>query len=147
MQDKKFFRNGFTIIELLVAVLITSILAAVALPKYLVAVKKAQFAKLLVLQTALYNAEKKYFLTNGTYTADSNSLDVQIPEINDYTIILYTGNSSAICIHGSLSSCRYLDKPRWDCRTPKDHKILGKFCQSLGAVYNHNDGMTDMYYF
>ena len=71
--------GGFTLIELLVVVLIIGILAAIALPQYEKAVAKSRFAEMILVTKSLENAEKLYFMENGTYTSDFNSLVIQLP--------------------------------------------------------------------
>ncbi|MBQ8032812.1 MAG: prepilin-type N-terminal cleavage/methylation domain-containing protein [Elusimicrobiaceae bacterium] len=75
-------KRGFTLIELLVVVLIISILAAVAVPQYQVAVKKAELTKYIPLVKAIATAEDAYFLANGEYTTDLTALDIEIPSEN-----------------------------------------------------------------
>lgn len=70
---------GFTLIELLVVVLIIGILAAVALPKYELAVEKSRAAEALSIVNTLYQAQQAYFLANGQYSRDIRELDVDIP--------------------------------------------------------------------
>lgn len=72
-------KRGFTLIELLVVVLIIGILAAVALPQYTKAVEKSRAAEAFTIVRAIRDAQKAYYMANGSYTNDLNNLDITVP--------------------------------------------------------------------
>ena len=69
-------KAGFTLIELLIVVLIIGILAAVALPKYQLAVAKSRAAAFMPLIRAVADANTRYYLANGEYSSHFDNLDV-----------------------------------------------------------------------
>lgn len=72
-------KGGFTLIELLVVVLIIGILAAIALPKYEMAVAKSRATEALLNLQSLYKAQQLYYMANNTYTDKISELDFSLP--------------------------------------------------------------------
>ncbi len=72
---------GFTLIELLVVVLIIGILAAVALPQYQFAVKKAKITPYLMNMLQVIKAEELHYLETGEYTPYFDDLLIDFSHI------------------------------------------------------------------
>ena len=94
---KKHRIKGFTLIELLVVVLIIGILASIALPSYNRAVLKSRMMSSLIAARELLEAQRLFYLANGTYATDFSELDISYNCSPDNTgITVYCGSNNLV---------------------------------------------------
>ncbi len=89
-------KNGFTLIELVVVILIIGILTAVALPQYEKAVWKSRAVQLQTAVKSISSAQEVYFLANGTYAVEYAQLDVDYNNLTKLNTHLSTSSSDAV---------------------------------------------------
>ena len=146
---------GFTLIELLVVVLIIGILAAVALPKYEIAVEKARAAEPLSVLKTLRDAQEIYYMANGTYATSFDDLDVEVPESKNFNYTMGNGASGIMSVGVVSKEKPYLlafrlagsGKYSIICGTDNgadadDLAYARRICTSLGANTAKNDNAS-----
>lgn len=95
MKKIKNDRQGFTLLELLIVVVIIGILAAIALPQYQMAVGKAQLSTLKNLTRSLAESHQRYYLTYDQSTTNLNKLDIE--KQNDISCSLVANSKMKCC--------------------------------------------------
>ncbi len=81
-------RRAFTLIELLIAVLIIGVLAAIAVSAYQKAVLKSRFSSIIPPTKTIADAQEFYYMNNGSYATDTEDLEVTVKNNEDITLAL-----------------------------------------------------------
>ena len=123
--------KGFTFIEILVVVLIIGILAAIAIPKYQLAIIKSKTTNMLDLARSILDAEDRYYLANGHYIGDVSKLDIGVPTTCEH--IYYSEYDSNNLKLGEMFSCGelfILDN------AARDNRVSINYCPHNNTTWN-----------
>ena len=96
-------KKGFTLVELLIAVLIMGILAAIVFPQYQFMIDKAHFANLQRLGLSIKDAYFDYYGITGEYPNNFSQLIIDFAE--PYTQTSYLGGNENCAVFKDIYCC------------------------------------------
>ena len=77
-------RKGFTLIEILVAVLIMGLLASIAFPQYQVSVYKSRATEAINILNKIVAAQEEWYGRKNAYTANISDLPIDLTTLDGY---------------------------------------------------------------
>jgi type IV pilus assembly protein PilE len=89
--------TGFTLTELLIGLVITAILAAIALPKFGRVMERSRQTEAITILGAMRGAQIRYYIdNNNSYTTNAANLDIELSagEFFNYTLPASPNDSS-----------------------------------------------------
>jgi len=86
MKKNYLLKSGFTLMEMVIAVIIMGVIASVAYPRYMLSVERSRTFEAIHVLQAIAVAQNIHFLENGFYAVDIDDLDVEISSMENFVI-------------------------------------------------------------
>jgi type IV pilus assembly protein PilE len=83
-RDEMKIQKGFTLIELMVAIVIVAVLASIAIPSYREYVKRSHRRAAQAVMMEIANQQHQYFAANRAYASDTDLGYTLPPEVDDH---------------------------------------------------------------
>ena len=148
-------KRAFTLMELVIAVLIIGILAAVAVPMYKHAMIKSRFSTVMPVAKTIADAQESYYLRNGQYASEQAALDVTPPNVENTTVALSGAEEDAdenyayvVASRSDVPGARYIqyqkNSPQFaeniHCEALTGDEEPNWLCKALGGEYIGENG-------
>lgn len=126
--------RGFTLIELMVAVVVVGILAAVAYPAMTSIVQRSRRADAIAALTAVVQAQERYRSNNPTYAQTVDALNIKVEKTYKYyeLAIVGLGDANSFASGYTVSATPRSDGPQ---ASDKDCAKMG--VQLSGSVFKY----------
>ncbi len=143
---KKIKKKGYTLMEVLVAVVIVTILVAVSVPLYNKVVVRASVSDALNNLSVLAQAQDRYFVNNGSYTKNISDLKIPLKGTNSLntTNFNYTVGQEEedFCVYAASNTDNYSLAKNY-----KSHSKIacsGEDCEQVGFTRTGEEDIEEI---
>jgi type IV pilus assembly protein PilE len=118
-------QQGFTLIELMIAVAIIGIIAAIAYPSYSSYLQQARRSDAMTALLRLVDLQERYYIENSAYTTDLSTLGLTSTENGYYTLSAdatngYKFNATATGVQADDTACATISIDANNNKLPAD---------------------------
>jgi type IV pilus assembly protein PilE len=127
MKTRLKIPQGFTLIELMIAVVIIGILAAIAYPSFQSQLRKSRRADAKMALAELAQLQENFFVQNNSYAKNFNDLSVPgdftvdesglISKDGYYRIIFFSSSETSFIFRATAREGTTQEKDEEDCKT------------------------------
>ncbi|HIK54032.1 MAG TPA: prepilin-type N-terminal cleavage/methylation domain-containing protein [Synechococcales cyanobacterium M55_K2018_004] len=136
LRQSQLREEGFTLLELLVVVIIMGVLGAIATPTFLNQAAKARQAEAQTYVSAINRGQQMYYLEQGKFSNNLESLGLGIPErTEDYSYVSTSRQSGQVSVTRAestdITTLRDYAGRTWVVRNPEtDVRVIRLlFCE------------------
>jgi type IV pilus assembly protein PilE len=116
-------QRGFTLIELMIALVVAGLLAAVAMPAYFDAVRKGRRSDAFAALAQLQLAQERWRAGNAAYTTDLSALGINaVTASGHYELSVTSADATSYLLRAAARGSQAQDKP---CATMAVRAING----------------------
>ena len=98
-------RKGFTLIEILVAVLIMGLLASIAFPQYQISVYKSRATEAINILNKVVAAQEEWYGRKNAYTANISDLPIDFTRLDGYAKYGHVLGCAGVTADGITRTC------------------------------------------
>jgi type IV pilus assembly protein PilA len=134
LLPQKLSWQGFTLVELLVAIIIVGVLSTVALPSFLTQVSKARGAEAKSNLGSINRAQQSYRFNNGTFAPDLNTLNIEGMRVSGNYYVYFVAGSTGIATTQATPASNDLRAYAAGVAQGSDYSFSQIICESLQSV-------------
>ncbi|MDD5005071.1 MAG: prepilin-type N-terminal cleavage/methylation domain-containing protein [Candidatus Omnitrophica bacterium] len=81
MEEKRFPKKGFTLMELIIVIVVIGILVSLAWPTYIKVIEKSRVTEAKNMLSAIRQSQIRYYAQYLRYSTSANTIDIIIPGV------------------------------------------------------------------
>jgi len=143
-RNKRFMLPGMTLLEIMVVVIVISVLATLAVPRFYIFVERMRAKEAEQILLAVLAAMNRYEIENGTLPTQVSDLDIDLRAADNFDISSLTLHTGDLCDTDTRSSIKRVNQSGQEIYCLSIHEKGGFHCYALPNDICHRLGYSTL---